>query len=152
MASGAYALTLSANVQLLKSILLLLTQLKRFGIELAAVFKKTMELKPLEDEATLSQITAATNYQVILKHNTTCPISKGVVERMESESESISGVDNVYILDLLENRELSNAIAGKLGVPHQSPQVLLVKDGRCIYHEWGFDISAEAIAAAVKKA
>jgi bacillithiol system protein YtxJ len=110
-----------------------------------------MQLIPLENEAQLNEIASAKNYKVILKHNTTCPISKGVVERLQEEKATIEGVDGIYILDLLSNRELSNAIEGRFGVPHQSPQALLVKDGQCTYHEWGFDISADAIRSAVGK-
>lgn len=105
-----------------------------------------MQFIPLESEAQLNDLFSATDYRVILKHNTTCPISKGVVERLQDKDEHVQGINAVYILDLLAHREISNAIAGRSGVPHQSPQLLLVKDGRCIYHEWGFDISMKAMA------
>ena len=42
--------------------------------------------------------------------------------------------DAFYLLDLLQFRPVSNMIAYDLGVTHESPQVLVIKDGRCIYH------------------
>lgn len=108
-----------------------------------------MQFIPLENEEQLNRISAESDHQVILKHNATCSISKGVLDRLLAESETIAGVETIYVLDLLAHRDLSNAVAGRFGVPHQSPQILLIKDGRCIYHEWGFDISADATAQAV---
>jgi bacillithiol system protein YtxJ len=72
---------------------------------------------------------------LIFKHSTTCSISaaaKGRVERQWNESD-MQGV-RVYYLDLLSNRSISNQIANQFAVPHQSPQVLLIKDGACRYH------------------
>ena len=110
-----------------------------------------MQFTPLETEEQLKQIGAADGPQVILKHNTTCSISKGVLNRLHEEAKTIQGVDTLYILDLLEHRDLSDAIAGKFGIPHRSPQLLLIHDGRCVYHEWGFDISAAEIDGAIRK-
>ena len=109
-----------------------------------------MEFIPLEKQEQLQTISEANNYQLILKHNTTCPISKGVLERLQEEGQSIAQVNNIYVLDLLAHRELSNTIAGRFGVPHQSPQLLLIKDGRCTYHEWGFDIAAKEVSRAIE--
>ena len=109
-----------------------------------------MQFLNLEREEQLEEISEAKKPQVILKHNTTCPISKGVLDRLQEEKGTIQGVGNIYLLDLLSNRELSNAIAERFGVAHQSPQVLLVKNGRCAYNEWGFDITSEAIRNAVE--
>lgn len=110
-----------------------------------------MQFTPLQNEEQLKQLSEAKGHQVILKHNTTCSISKGVLDRLQQESETIPGVDTIHVLDLLAYRDLSNAIAGRFGVPHQSPQLLLIKNGRCTYHEWGFDISAAAAARAAKE-
>ncbi|HEU4471411.1 MAG TPA: bacillithiol system redox-active protein YtxJ [Flavisolibacter sp.] len=111
-----------------------------------------MQWIKLEKEEQLNEIGRLGGYQVILKHNTTCPISRGVLSRFELEPENIPGVDAMYLLDLLQHRPLSDAIAERYGVPHQSPQLLLINNGRCTYHEWGYDISADATAGAMKKA
>jgi bacillithiol system protein YtxJ len=106
-----------------------------------------MQFTPLENEEQLTAISSSKDYQVILKHNTTCSISQGVLYRLQEKT--VPGVATIHILDLLAHRDLSNKIAGRFGVPHQSPQILVVKDGQCTYHEWGFDISAEALTRVV---
>ncbi len=108
-----------------------------------------MQLTTLDHASQLETIATAPNYQVILKHNTTCPISKGVLERMKASGTELPGVDGIYVLDLLAHRDISNAIADRFGVEHQSPQLLLIKEGKCVYDEWGYDISAEATADAM---
>ena len=110
-----------------------------------------MQFTPLVSEEQLKQIAQANGPQVILKHNTTCSISKGVLDRLQQEASMIDRVKTIYVLDLLMHRDLSNAIAGRFGIPHRSPQLLLINDGRCVYHEWGFDISAAEIAGAIRK-
>ena len=50
-----------------------------------------------------------------------------------------------YYLDLLEYRHISNAIAEKLNVFHESPQVLLVKNGECVYDASHLDISVSEL-------
>lgn len=110
-----------------------------------------MQFTPLENEEQLKQLREAKGHQVILKHNTTCSISKGVLDRLQEEAGTIDRVETIHVLDLLAHRDLSNAIAGQFGIPHRSPQLLLIKDGRCVYHEWGSDISAEDLANAIRK-
>ena len=108
-----------------------------------------MNFIPLENAGQLNEIKKSKEYSVIFKHNTTCPISKGVHSRLEAEK--IPNVEAVYLLDLLAHRDLSDAVAADFGIQHESPQLLLIKDGRCVYNEWGYDISADAAAAAAKE-
>jgi bacillithiol system protein YtxJ len=108
-----------------------------------------MKCTPLETADALQQITDADHYTVILKHNTTCPISKGVLTRLQADDANIPGIDAIHVLDLHAHRDISDDIASRFGVPHQSPQILLVKGGRCVYHEWGYDIDAEKVAEEV---
>lgn len=73
---------------------------------------------------------------LIFKHSTRCSISAAALSRLERtwQNEEMQEVQ-AYYLDLLSFRTLSNAIATHYGVEHQSPQVLLIKKGNCIYHE-----------------
>ncbi len=71
--------------------------------------------------------------QVIFKHSTSCSISKVALQRMEKETEVPSIA--FYYLDLFKYRPLSNKVAELFKVHHESPQVLLIKDGSCIYDE-----------------
>ena len=97
----------------------------------------------------LDEIEQAKGLNIIFKHNTTCPISRGVRSEFEQEADSIPAVRSVYFLDLLAHRDISNAIAERFGVEHQSPQLLLIKDGNCTYNEALYRISADATANAV---
>jgi bacillithiol system protein YtxJ len=51
-----------------------------------------------------------------------------------------------YYLDLLEFRPISNEIAARFGVVHQSPQLILIKDGNAIYSATHSDIQVEDLA------
>lgn len=108
-----------------------------------------MEFKPLETAEQLSTIKDAKGFSVIFKHNTTCPISKGMRAKFEQEADTLPNVSEVYFLDLLAHRDLSNAIAEKFAIAHQSPQLLVIKDGKCIESQALYDISAEEAATAM---
>ncbi len=71
--------------------------------------------------------------QVIFKHSTRCSISNVAKSRLENAS-APDGVD-FYYLDLLNHRDISNQIAEVFSVYHESPQVLLIKQGECVYDE-----------------
>ena len=70
--------------------------------------------------------------QFIFKHSTRCSISKMVLSRFDSANDSASL--SVYLLDLLNYRYLSNQIADSFNIKHESPQLLLIKDGECYKH------------------
>ena len=72
------------------------------------------------------------NSQFIFKHSTRCSISKMVLSRFESTHDSASL--SVYLLDLLNYRDISNQIADDFNVKHESPQLLVIKDGECYTH------------------
>jgi bacillithiol system protein YtxJ len=69
--------------------------------------------------------------QVVFKHSTRCSISLLAKSRLEKYFKE---GDTFYLLDLLTYPSISNAIASDLQVEHQSPQVLVIHDGKCIYH------------------
>lgn len=81
--------------------------------------------------------------QVIFKHSTRCSISsmaKNRLERGEAPTET-----SFYYLDLISYRSLSNIIAERFGVVHESPQVLVIKNGQCVYDESHSGIDLEEI-------
>lgn len=71
---------------------------------------------------------------LILKHSTRCPISTMAKNRVEMNWEALDDEVEAYYLDLIAYREVSNYIADEFGVRHESPQALLIKDGKCIHH------------------
>ncbi len=70
---------------------------------------------------------------IIFKHSTRCSISRMVLKQFENEFDLQDKVIP-YFLDLLEFRNVSNEIASRFGVMHQSPQIILVKDGKAVYN------------------
>ena len=99
----------------------------------------------LTDEELLKQIISKSQIrpQVIFKHSTRCSISSMALQRLQRVSQP-SDID-FYFLDLLSYRNLSNKIAQLFKVPHESPQVLLIRDGLCIYEESHMGISMNDI-------
>jgi len=81
---------------------------------------------------------------VIFKHSTRCSISSMAKNRIERETPPENVV--FYYLDLIRYRSISNKIAEDFHVPHESPQVLLIKNGECIYEESHNGISMGEIA------
>lgn len=81
--------------------------------------------------------------QLIFKHSTRCSISGVAKNRLEK---SIPPQDiDFYFLDLIKNREISNKIAEEFSVFHESPQVLLIKNGECVYDESHSGITMDEI-------
>ena len=89
----------------------------------------------LTSAAQLEEIKEKSNskHQVIFKHSIRCSISSMVKSRLE-RSKQPENLD-FYYLDLINNRSLSNQLSEDFNVWHESPQILLIKDGKCIYDE-----------------
>ncbi len=71
--------------------------------------------------------------------------------KFEEEADMLPELNSVYFLDLLANRNLSDAIEEEFNVKHESPQLLLIKDGECIHNQSLYDISAEETAEAMER-
>ncbi|MHA7100288.1 bacillithiol system redox-active protein YtxJ [Roseivirga pacifica] len=82
---------------------------------------------------------------LIYKHSTRCGISGMTLSRLERSWTADMGHISAYYLDLIAYRDVSNAIVQEFGVFHESPQVILLKNGRAIYDNSHMGISAEAI-------
>ena len=81
--------------------------------------------------------------QVIFKHSTRCSISSMAKSRLE-RSNVPDGAD-FYYLDLISNRPLSARIAEDFKVHHESPQVLVISNGECVYDESHYGIHMDEI-------
>lgn len=89
----------------------------------------------------LDQLFEKSNEQavVLLKHSTTCPISAGVYE-------DVSNADaDINLIVVQHARDVSDAIAEKTGVRHESPQAFVLKDGKVVYHASHYDITANDV-------
>ncbi len=102
---------------------------------------------PLSNESQLDEIVtnSKTIPQVIFKHSTRCSISSMAKNRLDRK-EAPDGI-NFYLLDLIRYRNISNKIAQDFAVTHQSPQVLVIENGKCVYNESHSGISFDEIEA-----
>lgn len=106
------------------------------------MFGNNKDTKPKEEKAELPWIAlvsldqleeikekSKTKPQIIFKHSTTCGISRMVMNTFKSSYTLDGNQADLYYLDLLSNREVSNEVGYKFQVMHQSPQLLVIKNG-----------------------
>ena len=82
---------------------------------------------------------------LIFKHSTRCNISAMAKSRFEKKWDFEDEEIEPYNLDLITFRSISNAITEKLGVSHESPQLLLIQNGECIYDASHLDITVSEL-------
>lgn len=103
-----------------------------------------MHWRELTDLGQLNEIINESTEQpvIIFKHSTRCSISRFSLKQFESEFD-LEGKVIPYFLDLLNHRDISNEIAIRFGIEHQSPQLILIQDGKATH-----DASHDAISVA----
>ena len=76
---------------------------------------------------------------VLFKHSLTCPISSDVYEEISNADADV----NLVVVQTARN--VSTAIADKTGVRHETPQAIVLKDGKVVYHASHYDVTAEDV-------
>ena len=99
---------------------------------------------PLTDLGQLNEIMDLSNEKAVLifKHSTRCSISRFAFKQFENEFDLEDKI-TPYFLDLLNHRDISNEIAVRFDVEHQSPQLILIKNGKAIFAASHSDIDAK---------
>lgn len=99
----------------------------------------------LQDEQQLEEIKekSKSRPQLIYKHSVRCGVSSVVKSRLE-KAKLPADID-YYYLDIIHFRAVSNKIAEEFKVYHESPQVLMIKNGECVYEESHMGIRADEI-------
>ncbi len=112
-----------------------------------------MNWQPLQSTAQLTEIATESADQPILifKHSTRCNISRATLDRLERNWKDDAAPAKLYFLDLLSYRQVSDQIAQQFGVEHESPQVLIIKNGKAVFHRSHFDIDYASIREALKQ-
>ncbi len=87
---------------------------------------------------------------LIFKHSTRCGISSMALRRFEEEWEAIENIE-LFFLDLIQYRDVSQKIQNHFNVWHESPQAIVIKNGEVIYHASHSAISAQAISSLLAK-
>jgi bacillithiol system protein YtxJ len=116
-------------------------------IEVLMKWNALRSLDQIED----IRVKSKSNPVLVFKHSTRCNISRASLDRLERnwKEEEMRDVQ-LYFLDLLAYREISNKLSEEFGVEHESPQVLIIKDERSLYDRSHFDIEYHDIKEAVK--
>ncbi|MEJ6491184.1 MAG: bacillithiol system redox-active protein YtxJ [Flavobacteriales bacterium] len=114
---------------------------------------KTIPWQKLTEMSQLQEIldNKSGEQHILFKHSTRCNISSIAFRRFETEWNEEYNSTHIWYLDLLVHRDISNSIAEKTGVYHQSPQVIALKNGEVIYTETHGQISSRVAVNSFKK-
>jgi bacillithiol system protein YtxJ len=89
---------------------------------------------------------------LFFKHSTRCSISAQALAKIERQwTEEWNKFAKLAYLDILKYREVSNYVSQKLNVEHQSPQLLVVKEGVCIFNSSHNAINLHDVSDQIKK-
>jgi bacillithiol system protein YtxJ len=106
----------------------------------------------LHQERDLEQLLERSHTEpvVIFKHSTQCSRSAAAWEEFQSFVEDHPGTTCATIL-VIEDRPLSDALEDRFGIRHESPQAILVSNGKPVWHANHFKVTAQALEEAVAK-
>lgn len=88
---------------------------------------------------------------LLFKHSTRCVVSSMAKRQLESEWPADKSDIHVWYLDLLNHRDISNSIAEKTGIFHQSPQAIVLMNGQVLYAESHSDIAVRRILKSLEQ-
>ena len=100
----------------------------------------------------LDRVLAASDERPLLlfKHSYTCGVSAEALDELVSHLNGKPGDVAYAMVTVQTHREVSNAVAKKLGVRHETPQALLIRDGRVVWSASHFRVTADAVVDAIK--
>ena len=82
---------------------------------------------------------------MVFKHSTTCPISAVAYEQMTRFD------GEVALVEVQSAREVSKEIEKQTGIPHESPQVIILRNGKVVWNASHWKVKAEAVAEAIRQ-
>ncbi|WP_078555524.1 bacillithiol system redox-active protein YtxJ [Bacillus alkalicellulosilyticus] len=103
-----------------------------------------MAIVKIETESEFNEILQQNSKLLFLKNSTTCPISHAAFEEFTSFAQFLEDI-TFYYLNVQEARPLSNEIASRFKVKHESPQALLFKDGEVVWNDSHWNITNEKL-------
>jgi bacillithiol system protein YtxJ len=110
------------------------------------------ELTPLHKLAQLDELLAESQTRPLLlfKHSYTCGISAEALDEIVDHLNNRALDARYAMVTVQTDREVSNAVATRLGVRHQTPQAIVVKDGRAVWTASHFHVNATEIRQALE--
>src|SRR3954468_11269111 len=102
---------------------------------------------PINDRDALEQLLARSQSEpvILFKHSTTCPISASAYRQMSQVEEDVS------LVVVQRARDVSNEIAARTGIRHESPQAIVLRNGEAVWTASHFDITSEAVERALRE-
>ena len=99
----------------------------------------------IEDRAAWGQLLSASKERPILifKHSNACGVSSAAFREMEK-------LENVNLLEVQSARELSNEIEATTGVTHETPQVIVLRDGKAVWNASHYRVKADSVSEALQ--
>ena len=100
----------------------------------------------IDDRATLDSLITDSKQKpvIVFKHSTACSISSRAYREMEKVQADVN------ILVVQSAREISRELANLTGVRHETPQVIVLRDGRAVWNASHFDVQAGAVTEAIQ--
>jgi bacillithiol system protein YtxJ len=111
-----------------------------------------MKLKALVDIAALDAAIAESNTRPVLlfKHSRHCGISHEALDELNAHLTETAAEASYNLITVQSHRQVSDEAASRLGVRHETPQAILLRDGQPVWKASHFRITAEAIARAFR--
>ncbi len=105
------------------------------------------QFNSLADTKTLDELIARSHSEpvILFKHSTTCPISSAAYREMSKVA------DEVMLVVIQKSRDVSNEIAKRTGIRHESPQPLILRNGEVVWSASHFDITADGVTRAARE-
>ena len=99
----------------------------------------------LADKETWEQLLTASDERPVLvfKHSNACGISSRAYREMEQ-------LQDVNVLEVQSARDLSREVADRTGIEHESPQVIVLRNGKAVWNASHYDVKAGAVAEAMR--
>ena len=106
-----------------------------------------MNFNPVSDAAALEELFARSHEEPVLlfKHSDACPISARAYRQMEEVKTPVS------IVVVQQSRDLSRQVEERTGVRHETPQALVLRNGRAVWNASHFDITSDVVEQAVRE-
>ncbi len=103
------------------------------------------QFTPVADTDEVEQLVAqsAQHPVIVFKHDTNCRISRAAYGEMQQITQEVA------IIDVARDKDLSHELAERMGVQHESPQVLVIRDSHAVWSASQYDITHDAVAQAV---
>jgi bacillithiol system protein YtxJ len=110
------------------------------------------DLTPLEHVDELHRLIAESQSRPVLlfKHSYTCGVSMEALDELVAHMNEGAGAAQYAMVTVQTHRAVSNAVAQKLGVRHETPQALLIRDGRVVWSASHFRVTAAAVNDAIR--